>query len=337
MKPYFELAKQYDYRVTTIIVENRHGAKSIHNVPPETIKKMTDRFEIKLAPDAEYTDFVKIKEQNGLFIHKYNRKVFYDNLWHVHPDLVEARGLIKDSLGNIVQYPFTKIFNRHENGVDIQLDQQVLAVDKINGFMAATTWYNGDILVSTTGSLESEFVSMAKELLPLDKMKDILQVYEDYTFCFEIVHPNDPHIIPEEVGAYLIGGREKSIGSGQLAQSTLDRIAFKIGVKRPTYKFTSFGDVVNTLKTYKREGFVVYDADNDVVLKLKSPYYLSSKFIARTKKLYLIFGKDYKQHFDEEFYGLCAVLRHTFNKEEFLEIPEQERLEIIRIWAEGTL
>jgi NEDD4-binding protein 2 len=48
MKPYFDLAKQYGYRVTTLIVENRHGSTNVHNVPEETIQKMKDRFEIIL-------------------------------------------------------------------------------------------------------------------------------------------------------------------------------------------------------------------------------------------------------------------------------------------------
>ena len=48
MKPYFELAKEYGYKVFTIIVENRHGGKNVHNVPDEAIDKMRKRFEIKL-------------------------------------------------------------------------------------------------------------------------------------------------------------------------------------------------------------------------------------------------------------------------------------------------
>lgn len=48
MKPYFDLAKKYGYRVHTLIVENRHGNKSIHDVPDESIEKMKKRFEIKL-------------------------------------------------------------------------------------------------------------------------------------------------------------------------------------------------------------------------------------------------------------------------------------------------
>ena len=48
MKPYFEIANQYGYAVFSIIVENRHGNKSVHNVPGETMIKMKDRFDIQL-------------------------------------------------------------------------------------------------------------------------------------------------------------------------------------------------------------------------------------------------------------------------------------------------
>ena len=48
MQPYFDMAEQYGYRVTTIIVENRHKSESVHNVPEETIQKMKDRFEVVL-------------------------------------------------------------------------------------------------------------------------------------------------------------------------------------------------------------------------------------------------------------------------------------------------
>jgi predicted kinase len=48
MEPYYKLAEQYGYRVSTIIVENRHGSSSVHDVPSETIDKMRNRFQIKL-------------------------------------------------------------------------------------------------------------------------------------------------------------------------------------------------------------------------------------------------------------------------------------------------
>ena len=48
MKIYFEMAERYNYRVHTVIVENRHGSENIHNVPEDKLQKMKERFEIKL-------------------------------------------------------------------------------------------------------------------------------------------------------------------------------------------------------------------------------------------------------------------------------------------------
>jgi NEDD4-binding protein 2 len=48
LEPYLELAKKYDYQIISLIVENRHGSKSIHNVPDEKLEQMKNRFSIKL-------------------------------------------------------------------------------------------------------------------------------------------------------------------------------------------------------------------------------------------------------------------------------------------------
>ena len=48
MKPYLDLAEEYEWCVHTIIVENRHNSDSIHNVPTETIKAQKERFEVYL-------------------------------------------------------------------------------------------------------------------------------------------------------------------------------------------------------------------------------------------------------------------------------------------------
>ena len=48
MQPYFDLAKEFEWRVHTIIVENRHGSKSIHDVPDAALKAQKERFEVIL-------------------------------------------------------------------------------------------------------------------------------------------------------------------------------------------------------------------------------------------------------------------------------------------------
>jgi predicted kinase len=48
MEDYYDLAKRYGYKVTSVIVENRHGGESIHSVPDATLGNMRNRFNIKL-------------------------------------------------------------------------------------------------------------------------------------------------------------------------------------------------------------------------------------------------------------------------------------------------
>ena len=48
MEPYFDMAKEYEYEITTLIMENRHESKSIHDVPDNIIKGQKERFDIKL-------------------------------------------------------------------------------------------------------------------------------------------------------------------------------------------------------------------------------------------------------------------------------------------------
>jgi predicted kinase len=48
MKVYYDMAERYNYRIHTIIVENRHGSVNVHGVPEDKLQQMKDRFEIKL-------------------------------------------------------------------------------------------------------------------------------------------------------------------------------------------------------------------------------------------------------------------------------------------------
>jgi predicted kinase len=48
MKPYYDLANKYGYRVYSVIVENRHNGVNEHGVPADKLEIMRNRFEIKL-------------------------------------------------------------------------------------------------------------------------------------------------------------------------------------------------------------------------------------------------------------------------------------------------
>jgi len=270
----------------------------------------------------------------GLFVKKYTKRVFFDNLWDQDPNLVESRGHVELADGTVVIQPFTKIFNRFENGMDIDRDEDCICVQKINGFMAAVTWVNevNAAVVSTTGSLDSEYVSIAEKHL-----KDVKKYVEDLkwsiTYLFEIVDASDPHIIPQKEGAYLIGMRNVQTNtpyfSNEINEECLDTLAEKyMNVLRPHWFECNFSTVVGLAKRYEGEGFVVYGQESRKVLKLKSPYYLTLKAAARRKDIYSL----NKQNVDEEFYPLIEHL--TSLGDTFTMMEEQDRLKYMRNWLE---
>jgi tRNA splicing ligase len=295
-------------------------------------------------------DFIKFIQENpklitrkesvrypGLFVIKYTRKCFYDGIWNKY--LKEARGLVVDSDWNPVIQPFTKIFNRGENGTDIDRDTTVTSIRKVNGFMAGATYVDGHgVIVSTTGSLDSDFVVLAEKYIT-PEVKTVIERYAPaMTFVFEIVDATDPHIVVEEEGAYLIGARvvpaTKDYMSDAAWESFLDDSAVSLGVKRPDWTVSRFSDVVETAKTCKHEGFVVYS--ETTALKIKSPFYLTSKFFARkgAEKLFDMLSKNatvdsIKQDIiDEEYFHLVDHL--VANKEEFCALGELARLDYIK-------
>lgn len=277
----------------------------------------------------------------GLFVIKYKRNVFYDNLWD--DVLIECRGLVVDKDFNIVIQPFTKIFNHYENDTNIDRDEMVTAIHKVNGFMACATYVEGyGVVVSTTGSLDSDFVTIAEKYITPENKGVIAQYAPFMTFMFEICDNTDPHIIPEKEGAYLLGARK--IGStvdytSDMAwEGWLDDCAKSMfDVKRPSWKVCRFSNVVEEAKTCTHEGFVVYS--KDTALKIKSPYYKIKKFMARKNpdKLLKLLDKPHviKQTVEEEFYPLIDFL--SANKDTYSALTEQERLRYIEKYLKDTV
>lgn len=278
---------------------------------------------------------------------KYTRKVFYDTLWTAHPLLVECRGLVVDDDYNVVVKPFTKVFNYQENGTTIHRDELCRVVRKVNGFLGVATGWGGKTIFSTTGSLDSDFAVMTEKHLKN------LWLPTGTTMCFEICDPSDPHIIAEKHGAYLIGGHH---GNGWYSESMLDWFAsFEkdattfydhngasnfAGVMRPEWhEDVRFSDVVALSKKAKNEGFMVYGQKSGTVLKIKSPYYLFTKFMARMGVDRLTKGLENPQELkerrycDEEFYPVIDYLAGI--REQFVAMDEQGRIACIRDFCDA--
>lgn len=273
------------------------------------------------------------KTYPGLFVLKYDRSVFYKSKWSEHELIKECRGLVVDANYNVVIRPFTKIYNYLEEGAGKSWSPETLLLitKKINGFMAAVTKVNGELVISTTGSLDSDFVGYAKKYL--DKL-DAYTLEAGYSYMFEIVHPDDPHIIQEQPGAYFLAIVNHKTGDTLYKFDTES-----ILVEDAIFYFEKAGIIVDsdndlpyvitlaglkeTLKTCKHEGFVAINVLYGETIKFKSPYYLASKAIARKEDIY----KLNKEFIDEEYYGL---IDHLKSLDSWPTMEEQDRLKYIR-------
>ena len=286
---------------------------------------------------------VKMRESTRypeLYVLKYSKKCFYDNIWNDYN--IECRGAVVDRDFNLVSYPFTKIhnFGIEIHAPDIKPDTKVTAFRKINGFMSAISWYHGDLLISTTGSLDSEYVNMVRELIhAMYNYQDWCLVFgrrdlENMTFMFEVCHRNDPHIIPENEGLYLLGYRENSWHSKVNPNSfTLRDLAGELGCYTPECIVTNMSRIQELTKECKHEGYVLY-TDDGISTKIKSPYYLINKWVARNPRTDKIMREDFKNIVDEEYHGLVDHIRE--NIVEYTAMSEQDRLAWCRAFFERS-
>ena len=290
----------------------------------------------------ESSNLVQVKEfdnYEGLKMLKYKNKVFYNNLWDEF--LEDMRGTVVSDDYTPIVMPFKKIYNWGERGSEIPGDEEVVAVRKVNGFMFALTYVPevDRVIPSTTGSLNSEFIKRGLDYVSEDLALNLRNFFFNsgvlMTWLFEVVHPDDPHVIPEEEGIYLLEGREVLWnGEETKDQEFLDDLAEALGAKRPEWFKTKFRDLVESLPSQQHEGFVVHGKEQ--TLKLKTPFYLTTKFLGRMKDEKFERGLgdgSLKQKMDEEFYPLIDKLSE--DREKFLSLDQQGRMAYIREFLNG--
>lgn len=268
----------------------------------------------------------------GLSVLKYSRKVFYDNLWNIDSRLLEARGIVVDEDDNVIVLPFKKVFNLEENNTKVDPNTDVVCPRKINGFMAAATMTEKyGLIISTTGTLDSEYAELARKWIEKGFSNKMIP---KLTYLFEICDKSDPHVVKEDEGAYLIGVRSHATEDKYLLPECIVNFeAANLDYKRPDVWEGKFKDLPLDVK---HEGYMVRDSTTgETLCKIKSKHYLGKKALQRvgkTKASKMWNNPElFKQQLDEEFYKVFDKILDTFTQEEYLSLTEQER----RSWIEN--
>lgn len=280
--------------------------------------------------------------------YKYAKEVFWTGAWDDSPYLIKARGIVLDAGGTLVSNPFDKVFNYGERGVGKDLPDELPVVEalKLNGFLGIISPHplkRGELLVHTQGSLDpaSEYVGHILDLLQ-PRQRGLLARFfaqRPMTLMVEVLHPDDPHIVEygsDDHGLYLVGARTLGFEDPELPENALDEIAGQLAFRRPWWRRTTLGEVKQRVRGCRDEGSMVREdsARQTCLLKMKSPFYLTTKFLARLspKTARHLFGNphDFKKHQDEELYPIVDAVAARFDLDSFLAMNEGDRLQAIR-------
>lgn len=252
---------------------------------------------------------------------KYHRRAMYEYLWFNEYDLMECRGHVYDSVTKeLVQAAPRKSFNYKENNVwwaAAGLDTKVEVYKKINGYMACATLHNGELVVSTTGSTTSEYAQWARELIVKDYALYDMIIDKDTSVLFEVVVPQDPHIVEERYGLHLLGMREKANGHFHPNNP--------VGIM-------TLQEAITMADEDRGEGFMVYRVDDKTKLapcKLKTPYYVGKKKLMRmsTKNVEVMYKNpnDTTKLLPSMWHNVPFEIMRMFTKEQWLSFNDQMR------------
>ena len=143
---------------------------------------------------SDYIDKGLVVKQNHptlpLSIYNYSRTTQYDGTWD---DItLNCRGLVLDLEGNTIAKPFPKFFNYEEHKPEDIPNENFEVYEKMDGSLGIIFHYEGEWLIATRGSFQSEQAIKGKEML--DKLNKSALI-PGYTYLAEIIYPENRIVV----------------------------------------------------------------------------------------------------------------------------------------------
>lgn len=230
-------------------------------------------------------DLFKVNEdkETGLFC------VSYKHLgvdWGKHVNRM-GRGIVLDSLGNIISRGYDKFFNYLQFEGDPELehlsswndDEEFTISDKIDGSMVLVGAYKGKLVISSSSSITNDYTTMFKEYIKtLDwDEKWLAERLENYgeSLVFEYTSPRTTIVIPY-VGEnlWLHGIVDNATGEVEIDPIAYSLMASLLSVNLEDPKYITKDELLHSMKNDTGiEGYVVTFKESRKQIKLKTDWY----------------------------------------------------------------
>ena len=198
-----------------------------------------------------------------LTIYNYSQKTQYERMWN--EETLSCRGLVLDSLGNIVARPFKKFFNLSEVEGEIP-DLPFEVFEKMDGSLGIFFWYNGNPIFASRGSFTSDQSKVGWEIL---KGMDYKNLKIGVTYLFEIIYPENRIIVD-------YGDTEKLVLLGAIETSTGEEIPyFGIGENLERFELVRKWSNKKSISELAKENDLIREG---YVLRFSNGYRVKVKF-----------------------------------------------------------
>ena len=215
------------------------------------------------------------------YIYNYTDKCKIEGYWN--ETTLWSRGLILDRNNNVIARPLKKFFE-YEQLNDIykkELPQEFSVYDKLDGSLGILYWYKGLPFITTRGSFVSYQAYHATQVLYRKYSSQIHLLDENITYFFEIIYPQDRHIINygDTDDIFLIGAYDNKNRREIEIHRLLETLSFQTTKK---YDKKMLPDLLKE-DVIGREGYVIL-FENGKRIKIKYPSY--KKLFSQIKLYY---------------------------------------------------
>lgn len=131
-------------------------------------------------------------------IYKYTPQCVYTKAWN--KTTLICRGLVVDQRnGYVVINPMPKFFNYDEiEGTEVLLKNignKYTVTEKLDGSLIQATYYENEVIVTSSGSFTSPQALKAKELLESYSTSPARYIHKGHTCVFEIIYPQNRIVV----------------------------------------------------------------------------------------------------------------------------------------------
>ena len=198
-----------------------------------------------------------------LTIYNYSQKTQYERMWN--EETLSCRGLVLDSLGNVVARPFKKFFNLSEVEGEIP-DLPFEVFEKMDGSLGIFFWYNGNPIFASRGSFTSDQSKVGWEIL---KGMDYENLKRGVTYLFEIIYPENRIVVD-------YGDTEKLVLLGAIETSTGEEIPYSgIGENLEKFELVRKWSNKKSISELAKENDLIREG---YVLRFSNGYRIKVKF-----------------------------------------------------------